>query len=409
MGFVSRLATLDARRLWARARYPTVGDVVLLAVPLALLAAGLSAAREALAPQLSTPGEGGALGMLLSAPVAFLTYSVLFRGADTGLLRRLGVPPGALYVERAARLLVAALALALVPIGFSAIGDQPLTTVLRVSLTAAVVAWALGVASASLAAAAMARRRQGSGWGCLTVGMWDGELAAIAPLVYAPLVPLLGGSAAGAVAWGGGLPVLLGLWVLALGMAWLGGRWWEAALPRFGPRVLEMAFEPPPPTGTGELGLGRGVSRLLPRATAAVWARDAVVAARRYGWATRIVWPVALLALVLLARWGEQPATRGWVAAAVVAVWLLQMAATIALGTYERATRRWVDRSLGITPGQRLLGRWLFGWGLSLWLGVPVALAWQWWGGGAGWPWLVLGAGTAGIGAVGSLAAAGWR
>ncbi|HET7321619.1 MAG TPA: hypothetical protein VFI96_03920, partial [Longimicrobiaceae bacterium] len=142
---------------------------------------------------------------------------------------------------------------------------------------------------------------------------------------------------------------------------------------------------------------------------AAVWARDAVVASRRFAWATRVVWPVAIVGFFALARWGRLPQTRQAVAAAAVLVLLLQAAAIVGLGREERAGRRWVDRAAGVTPVQRLLGRWAWGWGMSLWLAVPLALAWSWWAIGPGWPWLAAGAVTAAAAALASTAAAGWR
>ena len=156
--------------------------------------------------------------------------------------------------------------------------------------------------------------------------------------------------------------------------------------------------------------MARGAGRLLPRGAAAVWARDAVVAGRRFAWATRIVWPVAVLSLVLLARWGDDATARGWVTAAALTVFVLQMGAAVGLGLYERGARRWIDRALGIGPLERLLGRWAWAWGASLWLAVPLALAWSWWlDAGPGWPWLLVGAGTAAVGALASSLAAGWR
>jgi hypothetical protein len=240
--------------------------------------------------------------------------------------------------------------------------------------------------------------------------MWDRELAGAAPLVYAPLVPLLAGGVAGALAWGGGWIAVAALTAAALGVASAAGGWWAAALPRFAPQLLEMAFAPPPPAGVGELRVGRGLARLLPRPAAAVMARDATVAARRFPWATRIVWPVAIVSLALLARGGTDPGTRAWVGLAAVTVWILQVGAIVGLGRYERAGRRWLDRSLGISALQRLLGRWAWGWGAALWLAVPLALAWEWWAeAGPGWPWLLVGAGTAALGATASLVVAGWR
>lgn len=406
----SALLNLDLRRLSARARRPSAGDAITLALPALLVGGALWSGRAAAVPDLATRGDAAALGMLLSGPVAFLSYGTLFRGSDDPFLRRLGVDPRALYTERAGRLLAAGLGIVLLLALYAATLGEPVGGLLAVSLASMLTAWGSGAAASTLAARAMARRVAGRGWGCLTLGMWDAELAANAPLVYAPLVPLLVGGGAGAAAWGGAWTAVLVAAAAALLLTRLGAGWWEQAIPRFGPQLLEMAFAPPPPAGSGELHVGRGLARLLPRGAAAVWARDAVVTGRRFAWATRIVWPVAIIGLALLARWGEDPSTRGWVAIAAVSVWILQVVALVGLGRYERGGRRWLDRSLGITPLQRLLGRWAFGWGASLWLAVPLALAWGWWtDAGPGWPWLLVGASTAAVGAVASTAAAGWR
>ena len=406
----SALLRLDASRLRSRVRRPSAGDAITVGLPALLVAGALWGGGVSLVPRLDSRSDGAALGMMLGAPLAFLSYGTLFRAADDPFLRRLGVHPRALYAERAGRLLAAGLALVAVLAGVSLSAGRPLGSLLVVSVASVLAAWGSGAAASTLAARGMASRRPGQGWGCLTIGIWDSEVAAAAPLVYAPVVPLLVGGIAGAVAWTGGAPALVGILLASLALAWIGARWWEAAVPRFGPRLLEMAFEPPPPAGAGELRVGRGLARLLPHAAAVVWARDRVVSGRRFAWATRIVWPVAIVDLVLLARWGENERTRGWVAAAAVAVLLLQMAALVALGRYERGGRRWLDRSLGVTPVSRLLGRWAFGWGASLWLAIPLALAWHWWAGaGPGWPWLLVGAGTAAVGALASVTASGWR
>ncbi|MBW3627821.1 MAG: hypothetical protein KY464_00870 [Gemmatimonadetes bacterium] len=404
------LLRLARQRLRARVRRPNAGDAITLALPAVLVAGALWSGSAASVPELATRGDAAALGMLLAAAVAFLSYGMLFRAADDPFLRRLGVESRAVYAERAARLLAAGLALVVVLAAYAARAGRIPDQLLPIALVAVLTAWGSGAAATTLAGRAMVTRSPGSGWGCLTVGMWDREVAAAAPLVYAPLIPLLSGGAAGAAAFGTGWPGVGVSLAVALVLARLGARWWEAAIPRFGPQLLEMAFAPPPPAGVGELSVGRGLARLLPRAAAAVWARDGVVTARRFAWATRIVWPVAIVTLALLARRGTDPGTRGWVALAALSVWMLQMVALVGLGRYERGGRRWLDRSLGITPLQRVLGRWAFGWGASLWLGVPLALAWGWWtDAGPGWPWVFVGAGTAAVGAIASVTAAGWR
>lgn len=404
------LLRLDAKRLLAAAVRPTPGGAIVLLLPALLAAGALWAARGSIVPETATRRDAAALGMLVAAPIAFLSYGALFRAADDRLLHRVGVHPHARFAERAGRLLISALAIALVPVGLAVNAGSDAGGVAMTSFAVAMAAWALGGASSSLAARAMAGRTDGRGWGCLTIGMWDRELAQAAPLVYAPLVPLLGGGVVGAMAWGGG-PGTLALVALASGaLALRTARWWAAAIPRFGAQVLEMAFSPPPPAGVGELRVGRGLGRLMPRRAAAVWARDAAVAGRRFAWATRLVWPVAIVSLVLLARWGDEPATRVWIGAGALTVWLLQVIAMIGLGRYERAGRRWLDRALGISPLDRLLGRWAWGWGSGLWLAVPIALGWVWWtDGGSAWLWLAACAGTSAAGALASVAASGWR
>lgn len=412
-GEVGVLMRLGRRRLWARLRHPQPAEWLAVAVPLALLAGVLLVAGPGPLPDPDTAEGGATLGLLLGAPLAALGYGVLFRAPDDGLLRRLGVHPRAVFAQRVLRLLLISLLLVLLAaLPFAAAGHGALA-VLVTGGAAAVAAWAVGVASQVRAARAMAAHHPGDAWGLLSLGMWDRELASAAPLVWAPLPPLLAGAVAGGVVGGAagaggaraGVIVALAA-ALVLGTA----RAWEQALPRFAPQATEMTFAPPPSAGAGELRAGQGVARLLPRPAAAVWARDAAVAGRRFGWASRIVWPVVAVSWLALARWGDDPATRRWVAATAVAVWLLQAAAMVALGRVERAGPRWVDRLSGVTRLQRLLGRWGWGWGMGIWLAVPLALAWSWWSGaGPGWPWLLASGATAAVGALASLAAAGWR
>ena len=152
---------------------------------------------------------------------------------------------------------------------------------------------------------------------------------------------------------------------------------------RFLPRASEMKFAPPP-EGAGErFRVGRGLSALLPRRAAAVWVRDAAVAGRRFGWASRVSWPVVIVSFVALARWGENDSTRAWVATAVGIALVIQAGAVVGLGLLEAHGPRWIDRAAGARWWERFLGRWAWGWGLSLWLLVPVALCWAWWSGGS--------------------------
>jgi hypothetical protein len=408
------LLRLDGRRLAAALRYPAPGPLLALLIPLALLLGVLWAAGRAATPAVADAEAAVLLGLLVSGPIAFQAYGTLFRARDEAFLRRLGLPARAVYRERAARYLVLSLAvagLALVPFtaaggGKGGGGGAPVA-----ATAAALGAWGGGLVSATLSARAMARNR-GRGWGVLAVGIWDAEVTRIVPLLYAPLLPFLAGTvAAGFTGAASGVPALrlAVIGVLALGTARVAQRWHAQALPRFAPQALEMTFEPPPAAG-GEMRVGRGLGRLLPAGAASVWVRDAVVAGRRLGWASRLVWPVVLVGFVALARWGGDPAARAWVAAAALLVLLAQAAAALQLGRLERAGPRWVDRSLGLRWQHRLLGRWSWGFGASLWLTGPLALAWSWWSGVPGaWLWPAAGAATAAVGGIASLTAAGWR
>lgn len=405
------LLRLDLRRVADSFRHPS-GSWIGIGLPLVLVAGLLWGVGRAGAPSVEGVGEAVTLGFLVAGPLAFAGYGTLFGGSDAAFLRRLGVPARALFRERALRLLLLALAwagLALLP--FAAAG-VPLARPAVLALSAALAGWGIGLAALSGAARGVAAKRKEEGWGLLALGMWDMELAAIAPLVHAPLLPLLaGGFAAGVVgaaqgaAWGRAALVA----ALAAIAARVAEGWFAGALPRFAPRALEMSFVTPP-SAAGELVVGRGAARLFPRRAAAAWARDAVVAGRRFAWASRLAWPVSIAALVGLARWGEQPGTRAWIAAAALLALLAQGAAGIGLGRLERGGRRWIDRAVGIGWPHRLLGRWGWGTGVSLWLTVPLALAWSWWGGvGPGWPWIAAGASVAAVSAAASLVVSGWR
>jgi hypothetical protein len=401
----------DGRRLRGALRRPSLGGLAVVLVPVLALAGALWAVGGAAAVDTAGIGGGAALGLLVSAPLAILAFGTLFGGDDRAFLRRLGVEAPAFLGERSLRLLAAALAPALLLVVPILAAGEPAARPLVLGAAAALAGW--GTAVASLAFAARAVSRPGARPGLLATGMWDRELARMAPLVYAPVAPLLAGVAA--AAWVGGaagagwarlLPVALGAAALALAAA----RPFRAAYPRFVAQLNEAAFSPPPAAAEETLRVGRGATGLLPRRAAAAWVRDAVVAGRRFAWAGRIVWPVAIVAIAALARWGAQPSARLWAAAAVLGALLVQAAAILALGRLEGAGRRWIDRSLGIAWHHRLLGRWAWGWGLSLWLLVPFALAWGWWAAaGPGWPWLLAGLFTSGMAAVASLFVSGWR
>lgn len=406
------LLALDRRRLRAAARTSPLGAWIGVGAPVLLAAGALWAAGESAAPAVEDASGAAAMGLLLGAPPALVGYGILFRGDDAGLLRRLGLPPRALFLERAGRLLMLQAGIAaLLLLPFASAG-RPLAEPLAVVVGAGIAAWAAGVASLAGAAAAMARHRPGASWGILSAGMWDRDLRAAAPLVHAPLLPMLTGFGAGAAVGAGegaGWARAAGLVLLAALLVSRAANRYRAALPRFGPQALEMSFTPAAEADATGLRVGGGIARLLPRRSAAVWARDARVGGRRYAWAGRMVWPVAVVAFFALARWGRQPDTRTWVAAAAVSVWLAQAGAVVALGRLERPRLRGLDRAAGIAPLERLLGRWAWAWGLGLWLAIPLALAWSFWATGPGWMWLAVAGSVAAVAALASTAAAGWR
>ena len=410
---VAVLLSADLTRLAAAVSRPTAGGTVGLLLPALLLAGGVVAAGATGGARLTTTQDGVTLGVLLGAPVAFVAYSVLFRPGDEGFLRRLGIAPRALFAERALRLLCWALAVGLLALlGYGA-GGVPAGTVLIVAIPAAVVSWGVALRSIAGAARSLAVRPRGRGPGILAVGMWDREVAAAAPLVYAPVPALVAAGLGGGIVAG----VEEGRWMAALAVVFVGllaavtaAGPYAAALPRFAPRAVEMGFAPEPEALGRGLPPRRGLARLLPRAAAAARARDVAVAGRRFAWAGRVTWPVVILSVVALARWGREPGMPEWVAAAAVLALSLQGAAAIGLGRLERGGPRWIDRAAGITPLHRFLGRWGWGWGLGLWLTVPLALAWGWWAGaGSGWGWIVLAAGTSAVAAGISVLSAGRR
>ncbi|MBA3968793.1 MAG: hypothetical protein H0X52_01675 [Gemmatimonadetes bacterium] len=402
----SALLGWDLRHAWKTSTRAGVGVWVgaLLALVLAL---GLL--RAAAAPGLADAGAAMLWGFLLAAPLAFFAYSVFLSPADAGLLRRSGVSATAIFARQAIRLLLVALGTALVAL-VPLIGRAPVARALALALATTLTAWGLALFAYARAARSVGGPRGRKGALARMIA-WDPELASAAPLVYAPLIPVLGGigaagwiGAAPGAAWGRVAVVAL----LAVGAAWLAARPYVRTLARWMPVVGELAFVPPPTVGAAQLVTDRGVARLLPRPAAAVWARDAAVVARRFRWAVRIVWPVAAVAVFALARAGDDPTVRGWVATLVGLALAAQTAAVIALGRVERGGRRWLDRSVGLGQGQRWLGRYALGIGLMSWLVVPLAITW---GlsvpGASGWSWLLGAGGLAGIGAAASLALAG--
>jgi hypothetical protein len=348
------------------------------------------------------------LGLLVAAPVSLQAYPILFRPADDGFLRRLGIPARALFGIRALRLLVVALAIVLALMIPFLSTRQPLLRPLGVALAAAVGAWAVSLwAQARAAIKATGRRRS------LTASLLgpDPELVAAGALVYAPLYPLMAGAAAarfaGAEVWT--MPPRM-LIVIALSFAVVpaAAATFARALPRFAPHAGELAYAPPPDASGGELVIGRGIARVLPRRMQAVRARDAVVLGRRYRWAGRAAWPVSIVCALAVVRAGGSPAVRAWVTLACGLLLVAQAGAVVALGRSERGGTRGMDRALGMRLGHRLVGRWAAAFGLALGLALPMAAGWSIGiGGSGGGTWLAAAAGVAAIASLASLTAAG--
>lgn len=407
-GGLRLLLRLDALRARGALRHPQAGAWAGVLLPLLLAGAGLAVAGVYLRPRIGHAEDAVLLGLLVAGAVAFAAHPVLFRPADEAFLRRLGFAPGALYAHRALRLLALSLGVALFFLLPFAASGGALPLPLAVGGGAALAAWGMGLLRMARAAERVGARKRP---GLSARAMRDPELASAAPLVYAPLAPLLLGAAAAGwvgVEPGGAWLRLLPVAGLAAGLALLGARPFARALPRFAPRAAEMTFEPPPRAGEAGLVAGRGVFRLLPRGARAVHARDAALLGRGFRWAGRIVWPVAALSVVALARWGDAEGIRAWVAAAGGAVLAAQGMALVALGRGERGRTRWLDRALGLGAGARLLGRWAAGAGLAAWLVIPLLLVW---GArspaGFGWGWALAALATSGAAAAVSVAAAG--
>ncbi len=402
------LLRLDARRLRGELRRPRAGSLVGVLLPLLVLAAGLLVAGPRLRPSVDDAEGAVLLGLWIGGSVGFLAHPLLLRPADDGFLRRLGIPASALYAHRAARLLAASLGLALLLLLPFAASGAALARPLAVGVGTALVAWGAGLAFLSRAALAIARGGR-PGLSARFMG-FDRELVKVGPLVYAPLYPLFFGAAAGGylgAAPGVSLLRLAAVATASLALAALGERAFARALPRFAPRAAEMAFEPPPAKGSTGLVVDRGLARLLPRRVAAAWARDATVLERRFRWAGRIAWPVAVGGAVALVRWGDAEAVRSWVAAAGAVALAAQGAAVVGLGRVERGPR-WIDRSVGLGWDARFGGRWAAGLGLTVWLVLPLALTWgARAAGGPGWEWLLAALVVSGGAAAVSVAAAG--
>jgi hypothetical protein len=399
------LFRLDATRLTSLVRRPTASTLVAGAIPFIAVFGGLWIVGRTASGAAEGLATGATLGIFVSAGVAFLAYGVLFGGSDDGFLRRLGADSRALLVERALRLAAIAAVIIvglLVPVVSAGAAVGP----------PAVVALGAGLAAIGVAVVAMVWsgratiERSATAFGA-GIRQFDPGLARAGALVYAPLVPFLAGSALGfwfgsASPWA--LLLLAPLALFTAGVVLRAAEMFASIAPRLIPYTREISYSPPPEGGES-FHVGRGLSALLPRRAAAVWVRDATVAGRRFTWAGRVTWPVGIVAIATLARWGEDPVTRLWVVVAVGAALVVQGAAIIGLGRLERSGTRWFDRAGGLRGWERFLGRWTWGWGLSLWLLVPTALAWYWWSGVSGaWLWPIAGAVSAAIAVTASLA-----
>ncbi|HUH12081.1 MAG TPA: hypothetical protein VMK65_03190 [Longimicrobiales bacterium] len=397
------LLRLDAMRLSGAVRHPTLSGFVGLALPVLVLVSALWMLAGVGLPATDGAEGGVTLGLLVSGAISFLAYGVLFGTKDQRFLRELGISGRALFVERSARLLGAAMVISLaLAIPYLAAGADAARPLAIAAAAGAVTAGVAALAYAGAARAMVSGRSLG-----LLQHKWDPEMAGTAHLVYAPLLPFLLGAMYGGFAGNSAgapwLPAFGGL-AVAIGLIASAAHRFEPAAPRFLPRAGEMKYAPPPREGGEEFQVGRGLSALLPRRAAAVWVRDAIVAGRRFTWASRVTWPVVIVSGVALARWGSSPSTHAWVVAALGVALLVQSAAVIGLGALERDGRRWIDRLAGTRRYDRFLGRWAWAWGLSLWLLVPVGLAWSWWSGrGPAWSWPVVGALVAAVATSASL------
>lgn len=376
------LLRLDRLRVAGFIRDPAAASVLVTLLPAILIFAALWIVGSTSPFAVEGPASGATLGMLISGVLSFLSYGILFSAADDRFLRRSGIDPRALYIERTLRLtLVAGVVSFALALPYLVSGATPGRAIL--------VALAAGAGSTAVAAlvmphaAAATASRSGSALGA-GIRQFDPELARAAALVYAPLLPFLAGIGFGGASAASPASalfiVLASILLLALG-AVAGARTFARAAPRFQPMAGEMSFVPPA-EGAGESFRPRGgVSVLLPGRAALLWVRDATIAGRRFPWAARLSWPVAIASIVGLARWGEAPGTRTWVVIAVGCALLVQAGAVIALGRLERSGTRWIDRAAAVTIFERFLGRWAWAWGLALWLLIPVAAAWTWWSG----------------------------
>jgi hypothetical protein len=390
-------------------RNPRPAAWIGILLPVVLAAGGLWIAGDAVRPDASTADGAIGMGMLASAPVALQAYPILFRAADDAFLRRLGIPAGALFGVRAMRLLALALAVVAALMIPYISTNRPILPPLAIALAAALVAWAV-----SLLAQANAARKLAGGAppspAARLIG-WDPELVKAGALVYAPLWPLLAGAAAARIAVEpvGAVWMRIGaLALVSIALVPLAMRAFARALPRFAPHAGELAYAPPPDASGGELVVGRGVARVLPRRAQAVRARDAVVIGRRYRWASRAAWPASIVSALVLIRTEGAGEARTWVTLACGAILAAQAAAVVSLGRSERGRLRWIDRALGLRTADRIVGRWATAFGLALAVALPLAFGW--WigiGGSGGWMWIGAAAAVALAASGASVAAAG--
>ncbi|HVG43232.1 MAG TPA: hypothetical protein VM890_00840, partial [Longimicrobium sp.] len=262
---VSLLLRLDSRRLSDAFRNPQMEALAGVALPVALAAGGLWLAGVNARPDVSTGDGVILLGLLVAAPVSLQAYPILFRPADDGFLRRLGIPARALFGVRALRLLLVALVVVLALMIPFVSTRQLLARPLAVALAAAVGAWAVSLWAQARAAVRTAANERPLAM--KTLGP-DPELVAAGALVFAPLYPLVAGTAAarfaGAEVWT--MPLrMLAVVALSLVVVPAAAAAFARALPRFAPHAGELAHVQPPDAGGGELVIGRGLARVLPR------------------------------------------------------------------------------------------------------------------------------------------------
>lgn len=405
------LLNLEARRLADPFRHPRPGAWIGVGLPALLGVAALWLGADSVRPDLGGDGDGAiALGLLAAGPIAFWAYPILFRPGDDALLRRLGIPARASYWLRALRLAgLALLIVLLLMIPYAATGS-PGTRPLAAALAAGVVAW--GMALSSLAGAAETIANPGRRLELTSMMMGpDKELVGAGPLVWAPLPAVIFGAFAARLALVNAMPPMawaVAFAALAAALEMRGAGRFERAAPRFAPQAGEMAYAPAPDAGDAGLVIGRGLARVLPAGAGAVRARDAAVVARRFRWAGRVAWPVAVVCVLAILRAGERPAVQGWVAGAGAVVLAMQATAVIGLGRMEREGRRWLDRAAGLAAADRFVGRWATAFGMALALVIPVGITWALvLGADDAWMWIAAAAASALVASAASLAAAG--